>query len=278
MLFPEELPVPGKTPQNIMIGAEVQIPAEGIPIFFNGRAILLESPGRFAGAALLAASGRSENLPGPYAPPYLFCGNGACRDCDLHVDGIDDVASCVLPLTPRMSFRPGEGAGEENALSRNLRGLERGEKEPSSCAIVIVGGGLAGSAALEAARSLGIEASVFDTRSDRGLARPVSVRQGRLAVAEDGFVREVRAAAVVLASGGSGAREPQLAIAKALGCRTSYYRSLRYERLELDGDGRTSVPGIFAAGDAARVGSDGEAVESGRRAGRAAAAHALKRS
>jgi 2Fe-2S iron-sulfur cluster binding domain len=275
-LFPGELPVPGKRTQNIMRAPEVQISAEPIPIFFNGREILLEAPGGFAGAALLAASGRSENLPGPDEPPYLFCGNGACRDCNLHVDGIDDVASCVLPLTPRMSFRPGEGAGEENALSRNLRGLERGENEASSCALLIVGGGLAGSAALEATRRFGIEASVFDTRSERGLPRPVSVRQGSLAVAEDGFVREVRARAVVLASGGSRAREPQLAIAKALGCRTSYDRAFRYERLELDGDGRTSIPWIFAAGDTARIGSEGEAVESGRRAGRAAAAHALK--
>jgi thioredoxin reductase len=161
-----------------------------------------------------------------------------------------------------MSFRSGEGAGEENALSRNLRGLDRGEKEPLDVELSIVGAGRAGSAALEAARSLGIEAVVFDTRSDRGSPRPVSVREGRLAVAADGFVRELRARAVILATGRSKGREPQLAIAKALGCRTIYDRFLRYERLALDGDGRTSIPGVFAAGDA----------ESGRRAGKAAAA------
>ena len=259
-----------------MIGAEVQIPADGIPIFFNGREILLKSPGRFAGAALLAASGKPENLPGPGEPPYLFCGNGACRDCNLHVDGIDDVASCVLPLTPRMSFRPGEGAGEENALSRNLSGLEQGAKEPLSSPLLIVGAGLAGSAAFEAARSLGIEAVAFDTRRDRGSPRPVSVREGTLAVAEDGFVRELRAGVVILATGGNKGREPQLAIAKALGCRTTYDRALRYERLELDGDGETSVPGVFAAGDTARVGGESEAIESGRRVGSAAAARVKK--
>jgi NADPH-dependent 2,4-dienoyl-CoA reductase/sulfur reductase-like enzyme len=242
----------------------VQIPAEAISIFFNGREILLEASGRFAGAALLAAAGKSENLPGSDELPYLFCGNGACRDCNLHVDGIDDVASCRLPLTPWMSFRPGEGAGEENALSRNLRGLDRGgfgEKEPLDVELLIVGAGPAGSAALEAARRLGIEAVVFDTRSDRGTPRPVSVRDGRLRVAKDGFVREVRARAVILANGGGKGREPQLAIAKALGCRTTYDRILRYERLALDAEGRTSIPGVFAAGDA----------ESGRRAGKAAA-------
>ena len=243
----------------------VQIPAEAISIFFNGREILLETSGRFAGAALLAAAGKSENLPASDELPYLFCGNGACRDCNLHVDGIDDVASCRLPLTPWMSFRPGEGAGEENALSRNLRGLDRGEKEPFDVELLIVGAGRAGSAALEATRSLGIEGVVFDARSDRGTPRPVSVRDGRLRVAEEGFVREVRARAVILATGrskGPEGNEPQLAIAKALGCRTIYDRILRYERLALDAEGRTSIPGVFAAGDA----------ESGRRAGKAAAA------
>jgi thioredoxin reductase len=67
---------------------------------------------------------------------------------------------------------------------------------------------------------------------------------------------------VILATGGSKGREPQLAIAKALGCRAIYDRILRYERLALDAEGRTSIPGVFAAGD----------VESGRRAGRSAAA------
>jgi hypothetical protein len=259
-----------------MTGAEVQISAETISIFFNGREILLEPSGRFAGAALLAASGKTENLPGPDGPPYLFCGNGACRDCNLHVDGMDDVSSCRLPLAPWMSFRPGEGAGEENALSRNLRGLERGAGQPLEVELSVVGAGLAGRAALETARAFGIEAIVFDSRwedsqKDRGSPRPVSVREGRLAVAEEGFVCELRSRALILATGGSQRREPQVAIAKALGCRAAYDRTLRYERLVLDSDGRTSLAGIYAAGDAALIGSEEDAIESGRRVARAVA-------
>jgi hypothetical protein len=248
-----------------MMPAEVQIPGEVIPIFFNGREILLESRGRFAGAALLEAAGKG-NLPSPSELPYLFCGNGACRDCNLHVDGVDDVASCQLSLTPWMSFRAGEGAGEENALSRNLRNFDRDDGEPVEIDVAIVGAGAAGSAAQASSGG-----ALFETRRDRGSPRPVLVREGRLHVADRGVLREIRARAVILATGARRG-EPQISIAKALGCRTIYDRELRYERLLLDGDGRTSVPGVFAAGDAARPGSESFAASTGRKAGKAAAA------
>ncbi len=255
-----------------MTPAEVQIPGEAIPIFFNGREILLESRGRFAGAALLEASGKGENLPAPGELPYLFCGNGACRDCALHVDGVDDVVSCELSLASGMSFRAGEGAGEENALSRNLQGLDRGVERPLEVEIAVVGGGPAGSAAFAAARRSGVDCVVFDSRRDRGSPRPVSVHEGRLLAAENGVVREVRARAIILATGSRQGREPQISIAKALGCRTIYDRAFGYERLVLDGYGRSAIPGLFAAGDAACLGSEADAEDSGRRAGEAAAA------
>jgi hypothetical protein len=242
--------------------SEAPIPSKGIAVFFNGRKIALEA-GRFAGAALLSAAGKKENLPGPGDPPYLFCGNGACRDCNLHVDGIDDVQSCKLPVSRGMSFRPGEGAGEENALSRNLRGLEGEEKSPLDVDLAIVGAGVAGSAARDAARAMGVEAELFDTRGDRDAPpRPASVRDGRLAIAVEGAIRIVRARALILATGANARGEPAILLAKALGCRTRYDSTVGYERLILDGDGRTSIPRIFAAEDAGM----------GRRAGQAASA------
>ena len=84
-------------------------------------------------------------------------------------------------------------------------------------------------------------------------------------------VREVRARAIILATGSRLGREPQISIAKALGCRTLYDRACGYERLVLDEDGRTAIPGLFAAGDAACLGSEADAEDSGRRAGEAAA-------
>lgn len=262
---------------NIIWAGEVQISATDACFFFNGRKVLLENPPAHAGAALLAAAGRGESLPGPGEPPYLFCGNGACRDCALHVDGIDDAASCVLPLEPWMSFRPGEGAGEENALSRNLRALERGRKELLEVPLLIVGAGPAGKAAFEGARARGMDALLLDTRPDRGGPRPVQFHEGRLTLAEDGFLRPLHARAVVLATGARRG-EPQLALAKALGCLTRFDLDVGYERLVLDAAGETSVAGVFAAGDVARVRSEEEAIVSGRRAGELAAALAGNRS
>jgi hypothetical protein len=262
MIFPGSSPSRERSERYNVARSEAPIPSKSIPVFFNGRKIALEAS-RFAGAALLSAAGRKENLPGPRDFPYLFCGNGACRDCNLHVDGIDDVQSCKLSLWRGMSFRPGAGAGEENALSRNLCRLEREEESPLEVDLAIVGAGIAGSAARDGAQARGVEAVLFDSRADRDSPpRPASVRDGRLAIADRGAIRMVRARALILATGANARGEPAVVLAKALGCLSCYDSTLGYERLILDRDGRTSVPRIFAAEDA----------ETGRRAGLAASA------
>jgi NADPH-dependent 2,4-dienoyl-CoA reductase/sulfur reductase-like enzyme len=73
-------------------------------------------------------------------------------------------------------------------------------------------------------------------------------------------------------------REPELSLAKALGCRTVYDRELSLTRLAVGDEGETSVPGIFAAGDVVGTPSLEKALEAGRRAGRAAARFALRSS
>jgi hypothetical protein len=162
-----------------------------------------------------------------------------------------------------MSLRPGEGAGEENALSRNLRELERPEKSPLEIGLAIVGAGVTGRAARDAARALEVDAVLFDSRSDRDSPpRPASVRGGQLAIANEGAIRIVNPRALILATGGSARGEPNITLAKAFGCRSRYDSTAGYERLILDGDGRTSIRWIFAAEDA----------ETGRRAGQAASA------
>ncbi|MGH9321578.1 MAG: FAD-dependent oxidoreductase, partial [Vicinamibacteria bacterium] len=317
----------------------------GRSIFFNGRRLPFLSAARSVGSLLLASAGREANLPRPDEPPYLFCGNGGCRDCNLLVDGYEDVPSCRLPPAPGMSLRTGEGAGEENALSRSLGSLELEEEAPLVSDVVVVGAGPAGRAAAEEARALGAEPVVLDARRDVGMGvhgcRPVSVRSGIVFWWENGRPRPVRARALILATGAFGrfptvpgatlggvlpadllerylalgqppgrflateafdiervagtiavervrlksgaevsvdlvfvrtGREPQLSLAKALGCRTVYDRVLGYERLAIEDSGATTVPGIFAAGDAARIGTETEAVESGARAARAGAA------
>jgi thioredoxin reductase len=323
----------------------------------------------FVGAALVEALGDgATRLPRADEPPYLFCANGTCRDCNLLAEGLADVPSCRLFVAPGMSFRSGEGAGEENALSRRLGPVRSGE--PLVAEVVVVGAGPAGRAAAEEARSLGVETLLLEARADANedasSPRSVGVAGGEPFVMEAGARRVLRAKAIVLATGARDAdprvpgstlagvlplallsryvslgripgtsvlvagesnvreealrelgaqvctfvsdarsllgvtgrnrverarvrgpaeerdlevdlvfvgmrREPSLELAHALGCRTIYDRELGYDRLVIGDDGTTSVAGIFACGDVVRIGTEADAREGGRLAGRAAA-------
>ena len=65
---------------------------------------------------------------------------------------------------------------------------------------------------------------------------------------------------------------PSTELARSLGCRHRFVdRHVGYLATESDGDGRTSVPGVFAIGDGATIGGASIAVERGMLAGLAAA-------
>jgi thioredoxin reductase len=159
-------------------------------------------------------------LPLPDEPPYLFCANGSCRDCNVLVDGIADVPSCRLFLAPGMSIRSGEGAGEENALSRRLGPVQAGP--PLAAAVVVVGAGPSGRAAAEAARGLGVETLLLDARPEAGEdgspPRPVGVAGAAPYVMERRTRRFLRARAMVLANGArdADARVPGATLAGVL--------------------------------------------------------------
>ena len=139
-------------------------------------------------------------IPGAGEPPYLFCGNGSCRDCALLVEGLADVASCRIPLTAGLSMRSGEGAGNENVLSRKIGRARRGD--PLSCDVVVVGAGRSGRAAASSHRALGKTVEILEARSDRAFPpRPGAVWEGALVALEAGEARPVEAATIVLATG-----------------------------------------------------------------------------
>ena len=253
--------------------------------------------------------------PGADEPPYLFCGNGACRDCNVLVDGLVDIPSCRVDVVPGMSVRSGEGAGEENALSRKIDGHSEGpelvcdealvsaeqalvaEGAPRPVAVLdralyvfidgvrrrvraheivltignqdvftgFPGAGLPGVLPLDLAERSAAHGYAPGRRvlliGPGSRVEPLSVRlrdlgadvvNGERLRSVSGDVRVERA---TLADGtsvrvdtvaGSHRREPALAVAKALGCRTRYDRELRHDILEVDERGRTSVPGVRA--------------------------------
>lgn len=302
--------------------------------YLDGTLVPMVNEG-FIGAALLMGSGKNVEIPGDDELPYLFCGNGSCRDCNLLVDGLVDIPSCRVPLASGLSMRRGEGAGEENALSRKIEAVAAGD--PLSCDVAVVGGGRSGKLAAARARADGRSVELFDARPPE--PRPVSVVDGQLDVLAAGNRRWIEAGTLILATGSrdvvpsfagsflpgvfpmdlveryvavgflparrlllvggddrvgrltselerlgaesittgttlhsvtgflrvqaadvddrrldidavaiEGRREPSLALAKALGCRTRYDRERGYDVLEVDDEGRTSVDGIAAVG------------------------------
>ena len=134
----------------------------------------------FLGAELLERFALGAAIPGDGELPYLFCGNGSCRDCNVLVEGISDVASCRIPLTSGLSVRVGEGAGDENALSRKTPAPPDGE--PLVSDVLVVGAGRSGSAAARAHRGKGRTVELVDARAPH--PRPAAVVDGRLVVLE----------------------------------------------------------------------------------------------
>jgi hypothetical protein len=167
------------------------------PFFLNGEARRLGGD-RLIGARLLREVDPDARIPGPTEPPYLFCGNGTCRDCNVAIDGLPELPSCRLPLTAGLSLCcAGEGALPSRIVSR--------QGEPIRCEVLVVGAGQAGDAAAAAARErvadvVQVEARLVERDGVRSPSTAV-VEEGDLVVLEGGDRRTVRAGAVVLATG-----------------------------------------------------------------------------
>lgn len=155
-------------------------------IFLNGAPVDLPER-RFLGRALLDAYGEPGRPLGvsEATPPYLFCGNGSCRDCNMLVEGLSAIPTCRVPLAPGLSVR----TDADTAIARRLP--EPAAFEPLVADVVVVGGGPAGRAVPGA--------EVLEARAPD--ARPVSVEGGRLVVLDGGRKRPIEARRVVLATG-----------------------------------------------------------------------------
>jgi hypothetical protein len=148
--------------------------------------------------------------------PYLFCGNGACRDCNVSLDGIADVPACRVPIAPGQSVCLGAGAGEANALSDKLPKPTSGPPIPAD--VVVVGGGPAGLASAESARAGGARVVLLEAKALPGsrfhsrtkpdgqrvsLHSPVFAAGGMLFAYHQGYRRGIESRVVVIANGAS---------------------------------------------------------------------------
>ena len=172
--------------------------------FLNGEELTAKQSFEFAGAAVMKQFRRDSEVPPPGELPYLFCGNGSCRDCNVLVEGLPDLPCCRFPLCSDLSIGTTESSGEENALSRIVGAprLERG----LSASVVVVGAGPAGNEAARVARDAGVDdVVVLEGRltSDPDVRSPVPVigMEGGLSCLRDGARVPLKWKSLVLATG-----------------------------------------------------------------------------
>ncbi|MFQ5789477.1 MAG: hypothetical protein ACE5JI_03285, partial [Acidobacteriota bacterium] len=157
-----------------------------------------------AGRVLLGEARVSGGLPAPGELPYVYCGNGSCRDCSVLMEGLPDLPSCRLPLCPELSLCTAEASGEDNALSRAVAREEEGPR--LECDVLVIGAGPAGLEAAREARKAGVgkvihlEARLSPVPEVLS-PRPVVARNGEVWFYEDGVRRPVRSRSVILATG-----------------------------------------------------------------------------
>ena len=179
----------------------------------NGEELAADESIEFAGAAVMKQFRRGSKVPSPGELPYLFCGNGSCRDCNVLVEGLPDLPCCRFPLCPDLSLgtsgssggSSGESSGEENALSR-IVAPPRLDAIPWPTSIVVVGAGPAGLEAAGAARDAGIndvdvlEARLMSLHAVRS-PEPAIVLDGELFCLRDGALVPLKWKALVVATG-----------------------------------------------------------------------------
>ena len=117
-------------------------------------------------AATLAASGKLElRQDKSGAPRGVFCGMGACFDCQVSVDGGPAQRACLTKVRPGMKIRS-LAYRAEFPLSGNWP--QRDPVEKLECDVLVVGAGPAGMSAATQLAEAGVTVVVADERSEPG--------------------------------------------------------------------------------------------------------------
>ena len=201
-------------------------PEEVLRVFYEGRAVEARAGDTLA-AALVDAGCRALREAGDGTRRGLFCGMGACHECEAVVDGSAGRLTCMIeaedgmtvrrqPANPAPSDPPPSGPGARRSV----------ELAPS---VLVLGGGPAGLSAAALIAEAGVEVVLLDERSKLGgqfYKQPGPGREideGGL----DGQYRagrelagRVRGAGVAVISGATvwGALRPDLLTARGGGC------------------------------------------------------------
>lgn len=134
------------------------------PIDWDGESI--DSVAGESIAAALTASGKlALRRDKTGAPRGMFCGMGACFDCQVSVDGGPPERACLTKVRPGMKIRSlsyRTGFGESGARSH------RDLIEKIECDVLIVGAGAAGMSAAIRIAEAGASVVVVDERSEPG--------------------------------------------------------------------------------------------------------------
>lgn len=200
-------------------------PQEALRVVYEGRAVEARAGDTLA-AALIDAGRRALREAGDGTRRGLFCGMGACHECEAVVDGSAGRLTCMIEVEDGMTVsrqpaNPAPGAaGSGPEVRRSV------EISPS---VLVLGGGPAGLAAAAAIAESGVDVVLMDERSKLGgqfFKQPGSGREideagldGQYRAGRELAKRVVDAGAEVI-SGATvwGALRPDLLTARGGGC------------------------------------------------------------
>lgn len=78
---------------------------ESVTIYFEDAPIICKPTDSVAAAVLLADPGYTRRTPVTKAPRAPYCMMGACFECLMNIDGVENQQACMVPVRDGMKVR-----------------------------------------------------------------------------------------------------------------------------------------------------------------------------